>query len=68
MDIADHHGRGMACGFAVTSRQVVEHDDRSPSSTKCLDGVAADVAGASCDQDAPHGRPIEKYVKPWARI
>ena len=49
--------------------EVVEDDDAVAGLLQRLGGVAADVAGAAGDEDARASqRPMEKYVKPSARI
>ena len=59
----------VADGFAMPGHEVVEDDDPIAGAVQRLAGMAADVAGASGDQNAARGqRPMEKYVNPSARI
>ena len=54
--------------LAVAGAEVVVHDHLVAGAAKRLGRVAADVAGAAGDQHARRQRPMEKYVKPSARI
>ena len=49
--------------------EVVEDDDAVAGAVQRLGGVAADVSGAAGDEHARASqRPMEKYVKPSARM
>ena len=54
--------------FAVARDQVVVHHHPVAGAAERLGRVAADVACAAGHQHARRQRPMEKYVKPSARI
>src|SRR5690606_18874264 len=71
VDLTLDEGIREARRLAVSGREVVVDDDGKARLFQGLDRMAADVPGATGNQNAAHdcdGRPIEKYVKPCARI
>jgi hypothetical protein len=50
-EVADDQFRLCRDGGAVTMAQIVEDDDAVAGIDECADAMAADIAGATCDED-----------------
>ena len=59
---ADDQRHALGDGPVVARRQIVEHNHALAGIGELMDHVAADIAGAACDQDCHVGQPYSKSV------
>ncbi len=55
--LADDERHAFGDGPVEARRQIVEHDHALAGIDELIDHVAADIAGAACDQDCHVGQP-----------
>jgi hypothetical protein len=49
---------GIARGFTVSRREIVEHGDAMASVQQIPDQVRSDITGTTTDEDMTHGLPL----------